>query len=119
VHAVVPVHDTLIKSLSEAAGALGDFTMLQAVPFHFSTRVEVMPLLLAVEVPTAVHVVAPVHDTSFNWLAEAPTGLGERTMLQVVEAPVVPALASRAVTNAATARITTNALLYGRVIDET
>jgi hypothetical protein len=71
VHAVADVHDTPFSWLAAPPSGLGVPWIDQPAPFQRSAKVTAAPVLSEYD-PTAVHIVAAVHDTPFNGVAHSP-----------------------------------------------
>jgi hypothetical protein len=75
VQALVEVQETLFNTLPSAPGGPGEALIDHDLPLSFSTKVVTL-FELSSEPPTAMHLVAEVHDTPERLLAVAPDGLG-------------------------------------------
>jgi hypothetical protein len=109
VHAVAEMHDTLNSVDVFAPVGFGVASTVHVFPFHFSATVkEALEVVFKkLEVPTAVHAVAEMHDTLISSGFVAPAGVGMGWIAQAVpfhrSATVKEALAGKLVLEVPTA----------------
>jgi hypothetical protein len=74
--AVADVHETALNSACESSAGFGVVSIVQFAPSQPSASVVKTLRLGSSALPTAVQLVAEVHDTPSNRLSDTPDGLG-------------------------------------------